>query len=164
MSKIESPDASTSCASTATTSVLVWRIIRLVASPVTMPGELSGHDCLGEGVLLRRGGRVAVLGDKMYPNEKPWTRVMREAHAAARRRQFKTVEPSPSSRRERASDEQGKGTGARRWSVAGRPLSMNSPPELTVAAPRLAASALEELNRLGFDVALDKASRAHFRS
>jgi hypothetical protein len=41
---------------------------------------------------------------------------------------------------------------------------MNSPPELTVAAPRLAASALEELNRLGFDVALDKASRAHFRS
>ena len=72
--------------------VLMWRIDgRLVASPVMLPGEPSGHDCLGEGVLLRRGGRVAVLGDKIYPNEKTWTRAMREAHAIARRRQFKTV-------------------------------------------------------------------------
>jgi hypothetical protein len=40
----------------------------------------------------------------------------------------------------------------------------NHPAELTVAARRLAASALEELNRLGVTVELDKAGRAHFRA
>jgi hypothetical protein len=37
-------------------------------------------------------------------------------------------------------------------------------PGLTVAARRLAASALEELGRFGVVVWLDKAGRAHFRS
>jgi len=72
--------------------VLMWRIDRLVGSPVMVPGELPSHDCLGEGVLLRRGGRVAVLGDKINSNEKTWTRAMREAHATGRRRRFKTGE------------------------------------------------------------------------
>jgi hypothetical protein len=41
---------------------------------------------------------------------------------------------------------------------------MNYPAELTVAAKRVAASALEELNRLGVSVRLDKAGRANFRA
>jgi hypothetical protein len=40
----------------------------------------------------------------------------------------------------------------------------NQPAELTVAAMRLAAAALEELNRLGVTVGLDKAGRAHFHA
>ena len=44
------------------------------------------------------------------------------------------------------------------------PAPMNHPAELTVAARRLAMSALEDLNRLGITVELDKAGRAHFRS
>ena len=40
----------------------------------------------------------------------------------------------------------------------------HQPAELTVAARRLAASALEELNRLGVTVELDKAGKAHFRA
>jgi hypothetical protein len=40
----------------------------------------------------------------------------------------------------------------------------NHPAELTVAARRIAMSALEELNRLGVDVALDEAGKAHFRA
>jgi hypothetical protein len=71
--------------------VLMLRIDRLVTSPLMIPGEHAFPNCLGEGVLLRRGGRVAVLGDHMYPNEKAWRRAMREAHAIARGRQFKTV-------------------------------------------------------------------------
>jgi hypothetical protein len=38
------------------------------------------------------------------------------------------------------------------------------PAELTVAARRMAASALEELNRLGVTAELDRAGKAHFRS
>ena len=71
--------------------ILMWQIDNLGGSPVMVPGEIALSDCLGEGVLLRRGGRVAVLGDKMYPNEKGWVRAMRGAHAATRRRQFKMV-------------------------------------------------------------------------
>jgi hypothetical protein len=41
--------------------------------------------------------------------------------------------------------------------------SMNHSAELTVAARRIAMSALEELNRLGVDVAVDKAGKARFR-
>jgi hypothetical protein len=37
-------------------------------------------------------------------------------------------------------------------------------PELTIAAQRLAAAALEELGRLGVTVTLDKAGRAPFSS
>jgi hypothetical protein len=44
------------------------------------------------------------------------------------------------------------------------PAAMNHPAELTVAARRLAAAALEELGRLGGAVWLDKAGRAHFRA
>ena len=43
------------------------------------------------------------------------------------------------------------------------PASMNPPTELTVAARRMAMSALEALKRLGVNVSLDKAGRAHFR-
>jgi hypothetical protein len=41
---------------------------------------------------------------------------------------------------------------------------MNYPAELTVAAKRLAASALEELNRLGVNVSLDTVGRVHFNA
>ena len=41
---------------------------------------------------------------------------------------------------------------------------MNYPAELTVAAKRLAASALEGLNRLGVAVGLDKAGKAYFHA
>jgi hypothetical protein len=40
----------------------------------------------------------------------------------------------------------------------------NHPAELTVAARRAAATALEELNRLGVGVEVDKAGKVHFRS
>jgi hypothetical protein len=46
----------------------------------------------------------------------------------------------------------------------GRPASANQPAELTVAARRLAATALEELNRLGVTTELNKAGRAHFHA
>ena len=44
------------------------------------------------------------------------------------------------------------------------PAAARLQPELTVAARRMAASALEELNRLGVTVGLDKAGKAHFPS
>jgi hypothetical protein len=44
------------------------------------------------------------------------------------------------------------------------PAPANHPAELTVAARRLAAAALEELNRLGVSVELDKAGKAHFHA
>jgi hypothetical protein len=44
------------------------------------------------------------------------------------------------------------------------PASTNQPAELTVAARRVAAAALEELNRLGVTVELDKAGKAHFHA
>jgi hypothetical protein len=44
----------------------------------------------------------------------------------------------------------------------GAASTVNQPAELTVAARRIAASALEELSRLGVTVELDKAGKAHF--
>jgi hypothetical protein len=44
------------------------------------------------------------------------------------------------------------------------PASAHHPAGLTVAAQRLAATALAELNRPGVTVELDKAGKAHFRS
>ena len=41
---------------------------------------------------------------------------------------------------------------------------MNYPAELTVAARRLAVSAIEELGRFGVVVWLDRTGRAHFRA
>ena len=43
-------------------------------------------------------------------------------------------------------------------------LRRYQPAELTVAARRMAASALEELSRLGVTVELDKAGKAHFHA